>query len=486
VLTSVRVATKGGDMSGTFTSGTGNPGTYTTAPTSIDGVTLALNDRVLIKDYGTKNGIYKVTDAVNRIWVRDSDLDTDAEIQRGLQVTVTAGTVNINRVYFQAQANAAMVLNTTPIDWHLDLANPTASLLNNGVTIGRNISVVANGSTGKSILGGVNTTGTATFSGAVTLYRNLTANAALGGTVDFAGDITGGFGVTKEGAGKVVFSTAKGYTGATAVTAGSLAVNNTLASGAVTVASGATLLGSGTLKNGVTVTGTLAPGNSSLGTLAVASAAFATGGVFAVEVDGTGSGSADRLSVGGNLNLANAVLNLSVLSALDAPAYVIASYGALTGTFASVVNPPAGYGVVYNYNSLHQIALVQTAWIDYSGWTALFPGFTDTAPGSDPDHDGLTNQQEYAFGLDPTLGASANPIRVPFNKSTRQFSYTRRLPSITGLVCTYQYSATLGGWAAFTPELTSSNNGSPVEAVTVTVPAALTNGPRLFLRVVAQ
>ena len=485
VLTNVRVATKGGETMGTYTSGAGNPGTYTTAPTSIDGVTLALNDRVLIKEYGTKNGIYKVTDVANRIWVRDTDLDADAEIQRGLQVTVTAGTVNINRVYFQAQASTAMVLNTTPMDWHLDIANPAASLLNNGVTISRNINVVANGSTGKSILGGANTTGTGTFSGAVTLYRNLTTTAASGGAVDFAGAITGGFAVTKEGMGKVVFSTAKGYTGATSVTAGVLAVNNALASSGVTVSSGATLQGSGTITNGVTVAGTLAPGNS-IGTLAVGAAAFTTGGVLAVEADGTGSGSADRLSVGGNLNLANAALNLTILSALNDPAHVIASYGTLTGTFASVVNLPAGYGVVYNYNSLHQIALVQTGWIDYSGWTALFPGFSDTAADADPDHDGLTNLQEYAFGLNPTLGSSANPISAPFNKGTRAFSYTRRLPSLTGLVYTYQYSTALSGWTTFPPEATSSNSGSPVEAVKVTVPAALTGGPKFFVRVVAQ
>jgi hypothetical protein len=34
----------------------------------------------------------------------------------------------------------------------------------------------------------------------------------------------------------------------------------------------------------------------------------------------------------------------------------------------------------------------------------------DTTATGDPDGDGMTNQQEYAFGLNPTLGSSVSPI----------------------------------------------------------------------------
>jgi len=124
---------------------------------------------------------------------------------------------------------------------------------------------------------------------------------------------------------------------------------------------------------------------------------------------------------------------------------------------------------------------------DFSTWAASFgSGFTDTAPGADPDGDGMTNQQEYAFGLNPTLGSSVNPITSRINKGTRQFTYTRRLPSLTGLVYTYQYSTDLSGWSELTPDASSSNSATPIEAITVTVPATLTAAPKLFVRVAAQ
>ena len=457
VLTAVRAATSSGNYSatiGTFTSGVGNPGTCTGAVTTLDGVPLAANDRVLIKDRGIKNGIYTVQTPTST-WLRATDLDSDAELAVGQQVTVTSGTVNAGRVYFQAQRGSGvypgtLTLNTSPLDYHQDLLNPDVSLLSNGVLCNRNIDVMANSSTGKSILGGINTTGTSTFSGNVTLYRNLTATAATGGSVDFAGTITGGYGVTKEGAGKVSFSTAKGYTGTTTVAAGTLAVNSTLASSGVTVASGATLQGSGNISSSVTVTGTLAPGNS-VGTLAVGSAAFATGGVLAMEADGSGAGSADRLSVGGNLNLTNAALNLTVLNALNDPVYVIASYGTLTGTFASVAGLPTGYALQYNYNGGTQIAIVS----GYNNWAAGFGGgFTQTDFGADPDGDGLSNLAEYAFGLNPTVKNAASALPKPtIQGSLWQVSYTA---SATGVSYGAEWSTALQTWTS----LTDSGSGA--------------------------
>lgn len=124
---------------------------------------------------------------------------------------------------------------------------------------------------------------------------------------------------------------------------------------------------------------------------------------------------------------------------------------------------------------------------DYGQWAAGFPGFTDTAPGSDPDGDGLDNSTEYAFGLDPMSGASAAPIRVPFNHAAGTFTYTRRNTGLSGLAYSYRYSTTLtGAWTPFTPALETSDSASPVETVTITVPAALLANPRLFVQVVAQ
>lgn len=471
VMTSVRVATIGSTSSGTFAADVTYNGTFTAAPTSVDGITLAVGDRILIKDNGTQNGIYVVQSSGT--WVRATDLTTTAQMAYGQQVAVTSGTINGGSVYFQAQRGSSvypgtMTLNTSPLDYHKDILNPSVSLLVNGaLNISRDIAVVANGSTGKSILGGANTTGTSIFSGAITLARDLTVTAASGGNVDFTGGLSGGFGVTKEGAGKAIFSTSKTYTGATSVAAGVLAVNSTLASSGVTVASGATLQGVGTITNGVTVTGTLSPGNS-LGNLTVGSASFATGGVLAVEVDGTGAGSADRLSVTGNLNIAQATLNLSVLTALHDPVYIIASYGSLTGTFASVVGLPAGYALNYAYNGGTQIAIVT----GYSNWVAGFGGdFTDTVLTSDPDGDSLNNLIEYAFGLNPTTPNAASALPQPTIQGSQwNVSYTG---SAIGVTYGAEWSTNLQTW---TP-LTDLGSGS-----THTYSIPLSGQSKLFFR----
>jgi hypothetical protein len=121
---------------------------------------------------------------------------------------------------------------------------------------------------------------------------------------------------------------------------------------------------------------------------------------------------------------------------------------------------------------------------DFDTW-ALATGATGGMTG-DSDFDGLDNAFEYAFGLNPTSGGSVNPFAVPFNPATGLFTYTRRTQSLTGLSYTYEYSTSLSDpWQSFTPSVTPvTNNGDPVEEITVTVPAALLAEPKLFIRVV--
>ncbi|MCX6872807.1 MAG: hypothetical protein NTW21_03220 [Verrucomicrobia bacterium] len=123
---------------------------------------------------------------------------------------------------------------------------------------------------------------------------------------------------------------------------------------------------------------------------------------------------------------------------------------------------------------------------DYTAWIALYPGFTDTNPTHDPDGDGLSNQQEYAFGLDPTMGSSANPIVAPLDQASGQFSYTRRATS--GLAYTVEYSTDLAAWNPATlagPESVGTPDSYGVETVTVTVTNEPVNG-ELFVRVRAE
>jgi hypothetical protein len=123
----------------------------------------------------------------------------------------------------------------------------------------------------------------------------------------------------------------------------------------------------------------------------------------------------------------------------------------------------------------------------YQIWAADYaPGADVSDPAGDNDNDGLKNQQEFAYGLNPTSGSSVNPITTQLDKTTGLFSYQRLLAS--GLTYTYEYSTTLVAedWQAFTPDSASTNSGDPVEIITVDLPNVLLTNPKLFIRVNAQ
>lgn len=108
--------------------------------------------------------------------------------------------------------------------------------------------------------------------------------------------------------------------------------------------------------------------------------------------------------------------------------------------------------------------------------------FTDKDPAHDPDVDGMTNQEEFAFGLDPTTGSSVDPITHQIDKATGLFKYTRTKDS--GLTYKVYYSTNLSGW---TLDAAATQSPAPavasVETVTVTLAAAIPSDGKLFVRV---
>jgi hypothetical protein len=126
--------------------------------------------------------------------------------------------------------------------------------------------------------------------------------------------------------------------------------------------------------------------------------------------------------------------------------------------------------------------------LDYDTWAESFTP-TIGLPAADDDNDGLSNGQEYAFGLLPDSGASVNPIAVPLDKSTGTFSYTRRDATLTPLNYSVWFSTDLSGWT----EDTDAIEGTPVlsgevETVPVTL-SALPGDPlpdKLFIQVRAD
>lgn len=92
-------------------------------PTTLDGVTLHANDRVLVKDQtdNKENGIYYVQtlgSGSNGTWVRTTDADTGAELITGSYIFLTGGTVNANAAYTMVTPGT-IVIGTSAIVWNL-------------------------------------------------------------------------------------------------------------------------------------------------------------------------------------------------------------------------------------------------------------------------------------------------------------------------------------------------------------------------------
>jgi autotransporter-associated beta strand protein len=121
-----------------------------------------------------------------------------------------------------------------------------------------------------------------------------------------AGVISGQGGIAKQGATTLTLSGNNTYTGATTVEQGKLIVNGSVSSSAVTVQSGATLGGSGTVGS-LTLNGILAPGNSAGTTTATGDTFWNQGSSYNWEIfdlDGPAGTGWDLLAVtGGELNL---------------------------------------------------------------------------------------------------------------------------------------------------------------------------------------
>jgi autotransporter-associated beta strand protein len=234
--------------------------------------------------------------------------------------------------------------------------------------------------TGAVVMGSSSGTGTLMFTGGNDdTDRNFTIanNAAAGAiydvttgaaTLTLAGNIAGGNAtapLTKTGAGTLKLTGSNNYAGPTNVNQGTLLISGTNSgSGLVTVGDGIgidTLGGIGTIGSSISVAanGVLSPGES-IGTLTVNNSGDVTLiGTLLIEVAGAGAGSSDLLSGVDVLTITGGTVDFSVLSALDDPAYVFASYGSLVGpTFGTVLNLPAGYQIDYNYLGGNQLALV--------------------------------------------------------------------------------------------------------------------------------
>ncbi len=295
---------------------------------------------------------------------------------------------------------------------------------------------------------------------AVLTDKTLTVNAPI---VDGTSPTV----LTKAGAGTLTLAGTNSYTGATVVSGGTLALG-----------ASASLNTSGIeLEAGTTL-------DTTAQSYAIPAAKPVT-----IHLDSAGAGSSGKITAASlDISSASVVVEIDNETALNDPVYVLAEYTSLTGTeFSSVTAPPSGYAIDYNYNGENKIAWVQESGGDYAAWDALYDEDLSD-PAADFDGDGLSNFQEYAFGLNPISAASSNPIGdVSQLKTNGIFTYSRRFNS--GLTYTVWSSGDLQEWDDVTPVVTESQlsydeeTGIEVIEVGFAEPPTATN---LFVRVKAE
>jgi autotransporter-associated beta strand protein len=159
-------------------------------------------------------------------------------------------------------------------------------------------------------------------SGAIALAANTEIRNS--GEMSLGGAVTGSFGITKTGAGALTLSGTNGYSGTTTVSAGTLLVNgdSSTATGAVSVASGATLGGNGTIGGATSISGTHAPGSAAttVGTQNFSSSVeYSSGSIFSWDLDAVSTdpgaatlnaGPYDKVVASGTITGATSVFNV--------------------------------------------------------------------------------------------------------------------------------------------------------------------------------
>lgn len=210
--------------------------------------------------------------------------------------------------------------------------------------------------------------GTLENTAAITTSRSITMTGA--GTLQTDADLTdsgsvsGSGSLTKTGVGTLTFNgDGSAFTGATNVQTGTLVVGgdgfaSATLGGPVTVASGATLGGFGTI-GGMDLFGTLSPGMS-IGTLNVTgNSTFESGSTYTLDI--TDTGQSDLLADAGTVLIKGGTVDVQPIGSgwatLPITRYtIVTGTDGVTGTFTGVVNvPTTHYGLFYTSNDVYLV-----------------------------------------------------------------------------------------------------------------------------------
>ncbi|WDZ80494.1 autotransporter domain-containing protein (plasmid) [Ensifer adhaerens] len=268
--------------------------------------------------------------------------------------SLASNVTNYGALVFNSSANATYGSMITGPGSFSQIGTGTLTLTANNstsgaVTIGTGSTLqLGNGGTTGWIGGSGNFVGSIANDGALVYNRS--------NDVTYAGAVSGNGTLTQAGKGKLTLTGVNTFTGATDITSGDLVVNGSLANSSLTtIRRGARLGGTGTLGNTtVQAGGVHAPGNS-IGTQTIAGN-YTNNGILQIEGTPTAT---DKVIVSGNVDISGATLDLllspntaSSWNPITGPFILIdkTSSGAITGTFASIVDNLVFLDPTVDYN----------------------------------------------------------------------------------------------------------------------------------------
>ena len=286
---------------------------------------------------------------------------------------------------FSGTLNVTGSVSTTLLTLHFNGGSFDGNLSGAAVTLD-NVTVQGRqNSTGNMIqFGALSGTSTARLGGSGYAGNQTISIGALNLDTTFAGSISNGVAVTslnKVGGGKLTLTAIGAHSGATTVSAGTLAINGVITSSPVTVASNAVLAGSGTLGGGATLLpgATLAPN----GRLTVSNALTLSPNTTTILTLNKTLATNDAVVCSGAINFAGQLLVSNIAGTLAAgDAFTLFSGASYSGDFESIAGSP-GTNLAWSFNPANGVLSVVSVIVPQlapHSSTISFPGYNRAEP----------------------------------------------------------------------------------------------------------